>query len=78
MSLQSSKIGNLLKNICNNLCIEKPDTDLRAVLQQSLVAPLAPYFCSWATRESKLFYRNTLLGTLDFTGSEHQASFTFS
>ena len=32
--------------------------------------PLAPNFCSWATRKSYFFHTNHMLGTRDFTGSE--------
>ena len=32
-----------------------------------------PYFCSWATRKSQLLYGNHMLGTLDFTATEHWA-----
>ena len=39
--------------------------------------PLAPKFCSWATRKSYFFHTNHVLGTLDFTGSEHWAPFNF-
>ena len=38
---------------------------------------MAPNFCSWATRKSKIFHTNHMLGTLDFTGSEHWAPFNF-
>ena len=38
---------------------------------------LAPNFCSWATRKSQFFHTNHMLGTLDFTGSEHWAPFNF-
>ena len=34
--------------------------------------PLAPNFCYWATK-STVFHTNDMLGTLDFTGSEHWA-----
>ena len=39
--------------------------------------PLAPNFCSWASRKSWIFYTNHMQGTLDFTGSEHWATFNF-
>ena len=39
--------------------------------------PLAPNFCSWATRKSYFFHTNHMLGNLDFTGSEHWAPFNF-
>ena len=39
--------------------------------------PLAPNFCSRATRKSQIFHTNHMLGTLDFTGSEHWAPFNF-
>ena len=39
--------------------------------------PLAPNFCSWATRKSQIFHTNHMLGTLDFTGSEHWVPFNF-
>ena len=39
--------------------------------------PLAPNFCSWATRKSQIFHTNHMLSTLDFTGSEHWAPFNF-
>ena len=32
---------------------------------------LAPNFCSWATRKSQIFHTNHMLGTPDFTGTEH-------
>ena len=38
---------------------------------------LASNFCPWATRKSQIFYTNHMLGTLDFTVSEHWASFNF-
>ena len=34
---------------------------------------LAPYIRSRVTRKSQVLYRNHVRGTLDFTGSEHQA-----
>ena len=40
--------------------------------------PLVPNFCSWATRKSQIFDLNHMMGTLDFTVSEHWASFNFS
>ena len=41
--------------------------------------PVAPKFCSRVTtRKSLLFHRNHMLGTLDFTSSEHWAPFSFS
>ena len=39
--------------------------------------PLAPNFCFWASRKSRIFYTNHMQGTLDFTGSEHWATFNF-
>ena len=48
-----------------------------SVLQQSPGAPVAPNFCSWVTRKSQFFHTNHMLGTLDFTGSEHQDPFNF-
>ena len=39
--------------------------------------PVAPNFCSRATRKSLPFHRNHMLGTLDFTSSEHWAPFNF-
>jgi len=39
--------------------------------------PMVPNFCSWATRKSKSFHTNHMLGTLDFTGAEHWALFNF-
>ena len=39
--------------------------------------PLAPNFCPWATRKSEIFHTNHMLGTLDFTVSEHWAPFNF-
>ena len=39
--------------------------------------PVAPNFCSWATRKSSLFHRKHKEGTLDFTSSEHWAPFNF-
>ena len=39
--------------------------------------PLAPNFCPWATRKSQIFHTNPMLGTLDFTVSEHWAPFNF-
>ena len=39
--------------------------------------PLAPNFCPWATRKSHIFHTNHMLGTLDFTVSEHWAPFKF-
>ena len=38
---------------------------------------LAPYFSSSATDKSESFYRNHMLGTLDFTSSEHRAGLQF-
>lgn len=38
---------------------------------------LAPNFCSWVTRESKIFHTNHMLCTLDFTVSEDWALFNF-
>ena len=32
-------------------------------------------FCSWATKNSYFFHTNNMLGILDFTSSEHWASF---
>ena len=40
--------------------------------------PVAPNFCSWATRKSYFFHTNHMLGASDFTSSEHWASFSFS
>ena len=37
--------------------------------------PLAPNFCPQATGNSQFFHTNHMLGTLDFTGSEHRAPF---
>ena len=37
--------------------------------------PPAPNFCLWATGKSQFFHTNHMLGTLDFTGSEHRAPF---
>ena len=39
--------------------------------------PLAPKFCPWATTKSQIFHTNHMLGTLDFTVSEHWAPFNF-
>ena len=39
--------------------------------------PLAPNFCSRAIRKSYFFHTNHMLGTLDFTVSEHWAPFNF-
>ena len=39
--------------------------------------PVAPNVCSWATRKSQIFHTNRMLGTLDFTVSEHWAPFNF-
>ena len=39
--------------------------------------PLVPNFCPWATRKSQIFHANHMLGTLDFTVSEHWAPFNF-
>ena len=39
--------------------------------------PVAPNFCSRGTIKSLLFHRNHMLGTLDFTSSEHWAPFNF-
>ena len=40
--------------------------------------PVGPNFCSRVTRKSLLFHRNHVLGTLDFTTSEHWATFDSS
>ena len=37
--------------------------------------PLAPNFCLRATRKSQIFHTNHMLGTLDFTVSEHPSIF---
>ena len=39
--------------------------------------PLAPNFCPQETRKSQIFHTNHMLGTLDFTVSEHWAPFNF-
>ena len=39
--------------------------------------PLAPNVCSRATSKSYFFHTNHMLGTLDFTVSEHWAPFNF-
>ena len=39
--------------------------------------PVAPNCCSQGTRKSQLFHRNHMLGTLNFTSSEHWARFNF-
>ena len=39
--------------------------------------PLGPNFCPRATRKSQIFHTNHMLGTLDFTVSEHWAPFNF-
>ena len=39
--------------------------------------PLAPNFCPQATRKSHIFHTNHMLGTLDFTVSEHWVPFNF-
>ena len=39
--------------------------------------PLAPNSCPRVTRKSQIFNTNHMLGTLDFTGSEHWAPFNF-
>ena len=39
--------------------------------------PLAPNFCSRATRKSQIFHTNHMLGTQHITGSEHWAPFYF-
>ena len=39
--------------------------------------PLAPNFCPQATRKSQIFHTNHMLGSLDFTVSEHWAPFNF-
>ena len=39
--------------------------------------PLAPNFCSQATRKSQFFHRNHMLGTLDSRGSEPLGSLQF-
>ena len=39
--------------------------------------PVAPNCYSQGTRKSQLFHRNHMLGTLDFTSSEHWAPFNF-
>ena len=46
------------------------------VFQQYLVA-CGVQLLPLATRKSQSFYRNPMLGTLDFTGSEHRAPFDF-
>ena len=38
---------------------------------------MVPKFCPWATRKSQIFHTNHMLGTLDFTVSEHWAPFNF-
>ena len=40
--------------------------------------PVAPNFCSWATRKSYYFHANHMLRALDFTNSEHWAPLNFS
>ena len=39
--------------------------------------PLAPNFYPQTTRKSQIFHTNHMLGTLDFTVSEHWAPFNF-
>ena len=39
--------------------------------------PLESNFCPRATRKSQIFHTNHMLGTLDFTVSEHWAPFNF-
>ena len=39
--------------------------------------PVVPNFCSLLTRKICFFHTNHMLGTLDFTGSEHWAPFNF-
>ena len=43
----------------------------------NLISPsaLPPFFCSRVTWKPKLFHRNHMLGTMDFTVSEHQVPF---
>ena len=40
--------------------------------------PLEPNFFSWATWKSEFFHTNHMLGTLNFTSSEHWAPFNLS
>ena len=39
---------------------------------------LAPYFCLWSTIKPQFLHKNDMLGSLDFTRSEHWAPQNFS
>ena len=55
--------------------IQLLETQSKTVLWQRL-APTCS-FCTHVTKKSKFFYRNHMLGTLDFTGWQHWAPFNF-
>jgi len=39
---------------------------------------LAPYFCLWSTIKPQFLHKNHMLGSLDFTRSEHWTPLNFS
>ena len=62
---------------CNVKPYEKNNVMTTGLCSSRARWPLAPNFCPWATRKSQIFHTNHMLGTLDFTVSEHWAPFNF-
>ena len=63
--LLQHRLGDMKCTYSSGLCSSRPRW------------PLPPNFCSRATRKSQIFHTNHMLGTLNFTGSEHWAPFNF-
>ena len=60
-----------------NLLEEVVQTSFSGLCSSRAWWPLAPNFCPWATRKSQIFHTNHMLGTPDFTVSEHWVPFNF-
>ena len=74
----SLKWGVIFRIGVHTICFSCRNEKLSAGLCSSRARwPLTPNFCSLATRKSHIFHTNHMLGALDFTGSEHWASFNF-
>ena len=66
-----------MKKTQENLWLLKTSAVVSGLCSSGARWPLVPNFCPWATRKSQTFHTNHMLGTLDFTVSEHWAPFNF-
>ena len=72
------KIHFRLTSVAQKCCSVRKELFIAGLCSSRAWWHLVPNVCAQATRKSQIFHTNHMLGTLDFTVSEHWGSLQFS